>query len=70
MNDIEIYKANEILENRYYQVPQELFENSLYRDLDLSSKVLYSFIFLRRHWSDEYIGYMVYAFPYMGDIYA
>lgn len=26
------YKSNETLENRYYQISQELFENSLYKD--------------------------------------
>ena len=45
MNDIEIYKANEILENRYYQIPQELFESKLYKDkLNSDSKILYAFL--------------------------
>jgi len=45
LNKIEIYKANEILENRYYQVPQELFENRLYKDkLNSDSKILYGFL--------------------------
>ena len=45
MNSIQIYKANEILENRYYQVPQELFENKLYKDkLTSDSKILYAFL--------------------------
>ena len=26
------YKNNEILENTYYQIPQELFVNSLYKE--------------------------------------
>ena len=39
------YKSNETLENRYYQIPQELFENSLYKDkLNSDSKILYAFI--------------------------
>ena len=39
------YKSNETLENRYYQIPQELFENSLYKDkLTSDSKILYAFI--------------------------
>ena len=39
------YKSNETLENRYYQIPQELFENSLYKDkLNSDSKILYSFL--------------------------
>ena len=54
------YKSNETLENRFYQVPQELFENSLYKiSLDLASKFLYAFILDRltlsqkNHWIDE-----------------
>ena len=27
------YKSNKTLENRYYQIPQELFDNSLYKDI-------------------------------------
>lgn len=39
------YKSNETLENRYYQIPQELFENLLYKDkLNSDSKILYAFI--------------------------
>lgn len=39
------YKSNETLENRYYQIPQELFENPLYKDkLNSDSKILYAFI--------------------------
>ena len=39
------YKSNETLENRYYQIPQELFVNSLYKDkLNSDSKILYAFI--------------------------
>ena len=39
------YKSNETLENRYYQIPQELFDNSLYKDiLNSDSKILYAFI--------------------------
>ena len=54
------YKSNETLENKFYQVPQELFENSLYKNsLDLASKFLYAFILDRltlsqkNHWIDE-----------------
>lgn len=54
------YKSNETLENRYYQIPQELFENSLYKySLSLESKILYGFILDRlslsnkNHWIDE-----------------
>ena len=39
------YKSNETLENRYYQIPQELLDNSLYKDiLNSDSKILYAFI--------------------------
>lgn len=39
------YKSNETLENGYYQIPQELFDNSLYKDiLNSDSKILYAFI--------------------------
>lgn len=43
--DFITYKSNETLENRYYQIPQELFDNSLYKDiLHSDSKILYAFI--------------------------
>ena len=32
MKEIDYYKNNEILENTYYQIPQELFVNSLYKE--------------------------------------
>lgn len=35
------YKANEFLENSFFQVPKELFVNQYYTDLSLASKVLY-----------------------------
>ena len=39
------YKANETLENKFYQIPQELFVNSLYKEkLSSDSKILYSFL--------------------------
>lgn len=54
------YKSNETLENRYYQVPQELFENPLYKyNLNSDSKMLYAFILDRlslsqkNHWIDK-----------------
>lgn len=60
MKEINYYKSNEILENRYYQVPQELFENPLYKDnLNSDSKILYGFLLDRlslsqkNHWFDE-----------------
>lgn len=60
MNEIDYYKINEVLNHKYYQIPQELFENSLYKEtLDLSAKFLYGFILDRislsakHHWYDE-----------------
>lgn len=54
------YKINEILENKYYQIPQELFINSLYKDkLNSDSKLLYGFLLdrlslsLKNNWCDE-----------------
>ena len=41
------YKLNESLENSYYQIPQELFDNPLYQGLSLESKVLYGFLLSR-----------------------
>ena len=39
------YKSNETLENKFYQIPQELFVNSLYKDkLNSDSKILYAFL--------------------------
>ena len=31
MNEIDFYKINETLNNKYYQIPQELFVNRLYK---------------------------------------
>ena len=38
------YKANEFLENSFFQVPKELFVNQYYTDLSLASKVLYGLL--------------------------
>lgn len=61
MKEIDYYKNNEILENSYYQIPQELFVNSLYKEkLNSGSKILYAFLLdrlslsQRNHWFDEY----------------
>ncbi len=60
MKQIDYYKINETLSNKYYQIPQELFENSLYKDnLNSDSKILYAFLLDRlslsqkHHWVDE-----------------
>lgn len=54
------YKSNEILENKFYQIPQELFVNSLYKDkLNSDSKILYAFLIDRlslsqkNNWKDS-----------------
>ena len=45
MQDIEYYKINEVLTHKYYQIPQELFSNKLYKDnLNSDSKILYGFL--------------------------
>ena len=42
---MDFYKINEILEHKYYQVPQELFCNSYYKSkLNSDSKLLYGFL--------------------------
>ena len=53
------YKSNEILENKFYQIPQELFVNSLYKNkLNSDSKILYAFLIdrlslsQRNNWKD------------------
>lgn len=60
MTEIDYYKINEVLEHRYYQIPQELFINPLYKDnLNSDSKILYGFLLDRltlsqkNHWYDS-----------------
>jgi hypothetical protein len=60
MKEINYYKQNEILENNYYQIPQELFVNQLYKEkLNSDSKILYAFLLDRlslsqkNHWIDS-----------------
>ena len=60
MQEIQFYKSNETLSNRYYQIPQELFVSSLYKDkLNSDSKILYGFLLDRltlsqkNHWIDS-----------------
>ena len=60
MKEIDYYKNNEILENSYYQIPQELFINKLYKEkLNSDGKILYAFLLDRlslsqkNHWFDE-----------------
>lgn len=60
MNEIDFYKINETLNNKYYQIPQELFVNRLYKEkLNSDSKILYAFLLDRlslsqkNHWFDR-----------------
>jgi len=54
------YEINERIENTYYQLPMELFENPLYKDkLSSDSKILYAFLLNRlqlsakNNWNDD-----------------
>lgn len=53
------YKANEFLENSFFQVPKELFVNPYYTDLNLASKVLYGLLLdrlslsIKNKWTDK-----------------
>lgn len=60
MENINFYKINEVLENRYYQVPMELCENPKYRTTtNADAKLLYGFLLDRltlsskNNWYDE-----------------
>ena len=60
MQDFNFYKVNKTLNHRYYQIPQELFVNPLYKDkLSSDSKLLYGFLLDRmslsakNNWCDE-----------------
>ena len=52
-------KANEFLENSFFQVPKELFVNQYYTDLSLASKVLYGLLLdrlslsIKNKWTDK-----------------
>lgn len=57
---INFYKINETFSHKYYQIPQELFINPLYKDkLSSDSKLLYGFLLdrlslsLKNNWCDE-----------------
>lgn len=61
MKNLQFYKSNEILSNKFYQIPQELFVSSLYKDkLNSDSKILYAFLLDRlslsnkNNWIDEH----------------
>ena len=54
------YKSNEIYENKFYQIPQELFINENYKKkLNSDAKILYGFMIDRltlsqkNHWYDD-----------------
>ena len=48
---VRLYKINETLENSYYQMPQELFDNESYKYLSIEAKVIYSFLLNRMNLS-------------------
>jgi len=53
------YKANEYLENTFYQIPKELFINPYYKNLTSASKLLYGLLLdrlsvsMKNKWIDE-----------------
>lgn len=60
MQDFNFYKVNETLNHRYYQIPQELFANPLYKNaLNSDSKLLYGFLLdrlslsIKNNWHDK-----------------
>lgn len=60
MQDFNFYKVNETLNQRYYQIPQELFVNPLYKNaLNSDSKLLYGFLLdrlslsIKNNWHDK-----------------
>lgn len=75
MQEINYYKSNEILEHRYYQIPQELFVNPLYKDnLNSDSKLLYGFLLDRlslsqkNKWYDkDYNVYLIFTREEVGE---
>lgn len=48
---MELYKINEAMQNTYYQMPQELFDNEKYKYLSIEAKVIYSFLLNRMNLS-------------------
>ena len=60
MQDFNFYKVNETLNHKYYQIPQELFINPLYKNtLNSDSKLLYGILLdrlslsIKNNWHDE-----------------
>ncbi|MCI8384371.1 MAG: replication initiator protein A [Clostridia bacterium] len=57
--DIQLFKANEVLQYKYISVPKELFVNPKYSHLSSDSKLLYGFILdrftlsIKNNWQDE-----------------
>lgn len=53
------YKINECFENSFYQIPKELFTNPIYKNLDLTSILLYSLLLdrlslsMKNKWVDK-----------------
>lgn len=48
---MELYKIKEAMQNTYYQMPQELFDNEKYKYLSIEAKVIYSFLLNRMNLS-------------------
>ena len=60
MQNFNFYKVNKTLNHRYYQIPQELFVNPLYKNaLNSDSKLLYGFLLdrlslsIKNNWHDK-----------------
>ena len=53
MNKNEIYKSNDVVTMRFYAMPHELFDNPLYTNLSIESKVLYAFLLDRLKLSQQ-----------------
>ena len=57
--DIQLFKANDVLQYKYISVPKELFVNPKYSHLSSDSKLLYGFILdrftlsIKNNWQDE-----------------
>lgn len=59
MKEIDYYKNNEILENSYYQIPQELLLIAyIKKRLNSDSKILYAFLQIDYHYLKKIIGLM------------
>ncbi len=59
MKNINLYKLNDVFENRFYKMPKELFKNANYKKMSIESKVIYAFLLDRmelskvNHWVNQ-----------------